>query len=126
MSLNHLISISACVLIAVGIRKRRNRGLHMRIMITAFVIDLLLVGWIEWTRHAVEKSLALQDYPPPGPLLAFHVAVSVMTLVFYVVQLTLGMKIANGAEHRRHLHRNSGGIFVILRLTNLVTSFLIV
>lgn len=82
----HLASSLVVVLLAVGLwfRHRRPR-LHLRLMISAFVLDLLLVLYIEIFRHAVEKVVARVS-----PLLWFHAGVSVGVLLCYVAMILLG------------------------------------
>ncbi len=125
MKITHVLSLVACVIIACGLMNRRDRIRHRACMGAAFTLDLGLVLWIELTRGAVETSLALGSRPIPGPLLAFHIAVSTLTLVLYVVQIVSGTKLFGGRELSRNAHRRAGWTFVTLRATNLVTSFLI-
>lgn len=125
MTASHIVSIFVCILIGWGLYRRHDRVAHRKIMVGAFVIDLGLVLWIEVSRHAVEQSFAMGAYKPPGPLLSFHIVVSILALILYIVQIFIGSRFFAGHAEMRVKHRVCGITFVILRLTNLMTSFLI-
>lgn len=116
----HIISTIIVVALVVGLSLRRRRNIHPKIMFSAFVADLLLVLYIEFTRGAVERVVSGVDL-----LLWFHVSVSVATLVFYVVLIILGRQLLNGREEKRALHRKLAIIFCVLRSVNYVTSFMV-
>lgn len=111
-----IISFLVCVIIVAGLAYRRKRKIHARLMMTAFGIDVALVLYIELTRKAVETALH-----PPHPFVIFHVAISVLVLLLYGVQIFLGMRLMRGGASTR-LHGRVGLIFVVLRLANFVTS----
>lgn len=117
----HLLSSLVVVLIAAGVWcRRRHPHLHIRLMTTAFVCDVLLVLYIEATRHAVETVARATT-----PLIWFHATVSVLVLVAYVAQLTLGRRVLAGVHASRRTHIVVGVTFVTLRSLNYVTSFLV-
>lgn len=117
----HLASTGVVLLLVAGLwfRKREPR-LHFRLMITAFTLDVLLVLYIEFTRHAVEKVAT-----HIRPLLWFHAGVSLGVLVCYVLMFLLGRPMLAGRYETRLLHRTVGVAFVVLRGLNYVTSFMI-
>lgn len=121
MSFFHAASTASLLLVAAGLVSRRRRLLHVRLMLTAFAIDVALLLFIEIRRGAVEKVITAGR-----ALLTFHVAVSVLMLAGYVVQLTLGMRILRGSEGHRRMHALCGACFCVFRLLNYVTSFLVV
>jgi hypothetical protein len=88
-------------------------------MTAAFACDVLLVLYIEATRHAV-ASVAQSAMP----LVWFHAAVSVLVLAAYAAQWTLGRRLAAGARTSRRAHAVVGATFVGLRSLNYVTSLL--
>ena len=49
---------SACILLTIysGLYYRNNRSLHVKIMSTAIIWDLLLIAQIELTRSAIAKA----------------------------------------------------------------------
>ena len=116
----HVASTLVLALVVAGVYYKRDTRRHLRLMIAAFVIDFSLVVYIEATRHAVEKIVQ-----HASPLLWFHVAVSVAVLVAYVAQIQLGRRILAGFVATRALHLQLGLTFLVLRLANYVTSYLI-
>lgn len=122
MSLFFYIASSVVLLIlGFGLIVRKNRDLHIKVMTTAFVLDVLLVLIIEIQRHAVEKVVTQHLQP----ILLFHVIVSLLVVVGYVWQVILGRKILANVPNARTWHMYSGAIFMLLRLTNYVTSFML-
>jgi uncharacterized membrane protein YozB (DUF420 family) len=117
----HILSTLVLVIVAAGfwLRKRRN-AVHIRLMICAFLIDLGLVLYIEFSRNAVQKVAGSTSL-----LLWFHAAVSVMVLVCYVAMIQLGRGILAGHPKARRWHRMLGITFLFLRGLNYVTSYLV-
>jgi len=117
----HLASTAVLILIATGLWfRKRNPQVHLRLMLTAFAADVLLVLYIESTRHAVEKVVA-----HVRPLIWFHAGVSLGVLVCYVMMILLGRPMLAGRYETRTLHRAVGITFVVLRGLNYVTSFMV-
>ncbi len=117
----HLASSLVVVLLAVGLWFRHRRPqLHLRLMISAFVLDLLLVLYIEISRHAVEKVVARVS-----PLLWFHAGVSAGVLLCYVAMILLGRGVLAGQSRSRKWHFVVGLTFVALRSLNYVTSYMV-
>jgi hypothetical protein len=118
----HLASSLVVALLAAGLWLRHRRPqLHLRLMISAFVIDLLLVLYIEVSRHAVEKVVARVS-----PLLWFHAGISVGVLLCYVVMILLGRGVLAGQADSRKWHFAVGMTFVTLRSLNYVTSYMVI
>jgi uncharacterized membrane protein YozB (DUF420 family) len=117
----HLISTSVLVIIAVGFWLRRRRNpIHIRLMISAFLIDLCLLLYIEYSRHAVQKVVA-----STRPLVWFHATVSVVVLLCYVLMIQLGRGVLAGNAMARRRHQMLGIVFVVLRSLNYITSYLV-
>jgi uncharacterized membrane protein YozB (DUF420 family) len=117
----HVGSTLVVLLLAVGLWfRKRNSKIHQRIMLSAFAADLLIVIYIESTRHAVEKVVA-----QVRPLLWFHAGVSVAVLGCYVAMFVLGRRLLAGRIETRKMHRILGFTFVGLRSLNYVTSFMV-
>ena len=133
----HFASTLVLVLIGLGLYYRRQPGVHLRLMTSAFLIDLFLVIYIETTRGAVEAVVTRGK-----GLVWFHAGVSVAVLMLYVAQLTLGWQmlakrqpalavagtappVVPGGSPHRVLHRNLGITFCVLRLLNYVTAFML-
>jgi hypothetical protein len=117
----HLISTLVLVIVAVGfwLRRRRN-AIHIRLMISAFLIDLCLLVYIEYSRHAVQKVVASTH-----PVVWFHATVSVVVLLCYVLMIHLGRGVLAGNPTARKRHQMLGIVFVILRSLNYITSYLV-
>jgi hypothetical protein len=113
-----LASILAVVLILAGLTQRRKKHVHIPLMLTAFLIDISIVVAIELTRGAVASARAKM-----GPLMVVHIIISVLVLVLYAVQIVSGVRKARGRPGRWHGY--TGISFVLLRLGNLVTSYLV-
>jgi uncharacterized membrane protein YozB (DUF420 family) len=131
----HVVSTIVLILIGIGLYYRRQRSMHWKFMAAAFAIDVALVFYIELTRHAVE-TVATQV----KPFIWFHALISVLVLVLYVALAVLGRKMLAGApvaiaagagmsmptdnSHLKHLHRNLGIAFCVLRGLNYVTALM--
>jgi len=113
-----VLSILACLLIAVGLTQRRRRRIHIPLMLSAFVIDLGIVVYIEWDRGAIASAKARM-----GPLMIVHICLSVLVLILYAVQIVTGVRKARGRPARRH--GTTGLCFCVARFGNLITSFLV-
>jgi hypothetical protein len=116
----HTISTLVVVLLIVGVSVRRNRRIHVPIMIAAFAADLASVVAIELSRGAIKKAISA-----PPPLLVFHLTVSVTALAFYVVMFVLGERVRIGATHLQPWHRRAAWVFGTCRTANYVTSWMI-
>ena len=117
----HLASTGVLALIALGLWfRKRNPGVHLRLMLTAFFFDAALVAYIEITRHAVEIVVTRIR-----PLIWFHAGVSLAVLICYVLMILLGRPMLAGKYETRKLHFSVGVAFVVLRSLNYVTSFMV-
>jgi len=117
----HVISTAAVLAIFAGLWFRtRDRRTHKRLMIGAFITDLLTAAYIEITTHVVEQVAREMS-----SLMLFHVVVSVGFIVLYFVMFALGRRLDAGREEARSAHRNIGILFLLLRLANYVTSYFV-
>jgi hypothetical protein len=116
----HILSTGVMAILAAGMYFRGRRpSIHWKLMVTAFVIDVGLVLYIELTRKAIEQI------PQARGLLLFHIAVSLSVIVCYLVMFALGRRLLGGRLDTRIAHRNVGFTFLTLRSLNYVTSFLV-
>ena len=113
------VLIMACIATGLYFRKR-NRRVHVTLMITAFVSDVALVLYIELTRKAVEKVAASNR-----PLIWVHASISLAVIACYVWMILLGTQLFKGREASRGWHRNVGITFCMLRGLNFVTSLML-
>lgn len=114
-----LVSTLILLLILFGLIKRHNRKIHVPVMLSAFALDVGLVLVVEITRHAIEKAVVQTD----NTFLLFHIAVSLLTLVFYALLTVSGFKILKGYNEHLPTHRKLAYYFIAFRLTNYITSF---
>lgn len=112
-------SIIVCLVVLAGYSFRRTRGWHMRLMTSAFVLDMALLLYVELTRNAIKTSVA-----PPHPFVTLHVLISVLVLALYARQLYTGLRFYRGRA-RIGGHGGSGRWFLGLRTANLVTSLFV-
>lgn len=117
----HIASTAVLALILCGLWfRKRNPQIHLRLMVSAFIADVLLVLYIEFTRHAVETVAA-----KVRPMIWFHAGVSLAVLFCYVAMILLGRPMLTGRYETRKLHFAVGIAFVVLRSLNYVTSYLV-
>lgn len=112
------VSIFVCVLLVVGYFNRRKRKIHIPMMLSAFVIDMIIVLIIEFSRGAIKTAQAKM-----GPLMIIHIIISVSVILLYIGQIVSGIKKAKGGTC--NWHGRTGLILLIARLGNLVTSFMV-
>lgn len=116
----HLLSTLVVTIVIAGVLARKRPAIHLPLMVTAFLIDLGIVLYIETTRHAIERVAG-----PAEPLIWFHAAVSTLVLLAYLGQITLGRRILAGRATSRRAHIALGLTFCVLRGTNYVTAFMV-
>ena len=114
-----VLSILVCVLLVVGVLNRRNRRVHIPLMLSAFLTDLGMVLYLEIRRHVIESIPGR----PMTPLLIIHISISTIVLVLYGLQIYTGIQNAKG--RRSPWHAKVGAGFLLLRFGNLITSFMI-
>ncbi len=109
------------LLLATGLyfRTRAPRW-HWKIMVTAFVCDVALVLYIEYTLHAVERVVS-----EVNALIWVHAGISLGVLACYLAMFWLGRSLLHSRMDRRLAHRNVGIAFCCLRGLNYVTSYLV-
>lgn len=120
-----LFSTVILLVIAFGLYKRRQPKVHIPVMGLAFVMDIALVLYIEWTRHAIETFAESVAVPMDKTLLLFHIGVSLVTILLYVALIVSGIRLFRGDAAVRTWHRGLAGAFILFRLTNYATSFFI-
>ena len=90
-------------------------------MFTCFGIDVANVVYIEVRRGAVET--AVRSFTGAAELvLRFHILVSVLTVLCYLVAAATGLRLLYRGEGRR-FHRANAVVFILARTANYVTSF---
>ena len=104
--------------LAIGIVFRHQKKKHMTIMWTCLVADIALLLAIEFSRNAIAQV------GESSGILRFHVWVSAIMIVNYLVAVFTGLRL-NKRGVGRGLHKTNAIIFVICRTLNYVTSFMI-
>lgn len=113
-------SLCIVLLMSAGVIKRRNRKLHVRLMSTAMVWDVILILQIELSRSAILKaSKALSN----SLLLNVHVSIAVATVVLYGFMVYTGRGLLAGKNELRDRHRKLGWVTFSMRILTFITSF---
>jgi hypothetical protein len=118
------IQSSIIVLLMIwGVSKRRVRKLHIKIMSSVIIWDIILILQIELNRGAVAKAskVAKNHW-----LMNLHVAMAVATVLLYFVLIYSGRKLLKGNNEIRSLHQKTGMSAFSLRILTYVTSFFVV
>jgi formate-dependent nitrite reductase membrane component NrfD len=119
---SYLANAAVLALIAFGLYHRHRRRIHVPVMLTCLVVDVVNVIRIELGRKAVEK--ALETATTSGEwLLKFHILVSTLCVVGYLVAAFTGWKLLHGLERYRRVHRGNMVFFLFTRVLNFLTSF---
>lgn len=104
--------------ILFGVWNRKNRRIHIPMMLGCFVADMLLVLVIELNRQAIAQATSTTD-----SFLRFHIAVSVSAVVCYFVALVTGFRRRKGKLVLAH--RVNAILFLFFRGTNWATAFFV-
>ncbi len=110
-------------LMIFGITQAKKRSLHVKIMSTAMIWDIILILQIELSRSAILKASKAMSNPM---LLNIHVSIAVTTVVFYVFMVLTGRKVLAGQNQLMKRHRLLGYTTTVLRALTFATSFLAV
>lgn len=104
----------------IGVYFRRKRSVHIKVMATSIIWDILLVLQIELTRGAINKASKAISNPM---ILNVHVSFAVLTVLFYFAMIYTGRKLIKGDNAVRPLHKKLGWTTLTLRILTFVTSF---
>lgn len=113
--MTHGISLLILIFILLGLHQRRVKKNHILLMLTAFTLDVLLLLYVEVTREAIGTALKV-----PPPFVLFHIGVSVMTLIFYGIQIKTGIKMYKTGV-LSPFHKRGAILFLVFRLSNFLT-----
>lgn len=104
----------------VGIYFHKKRQLHVKIMSTAMIWDVILILQVELSRSAIIKaSKALSN----SSALNIHVSIAVSTVILYVFMVLTGRRVLRGEGHLLKRHRLLGYGTFAMRVLTLITSF---
>lgn len=125
-----LFNILNCLVFAViivGVALHHKRDLHAKMMLTAFVLDLALLLAVELSNSAVAQAFRnVADAGDRTAMTVIHVAFAVGGLVMWFVQIWSGRKIwKEGRMELLPRHARGAKLFMLLRLGNVVTAFMV-
>jgi hypothetical protein len=113
-------SLCIVLLMLAGIVVRRNRKLHIKIMSSAMIWDIILILQIELSRSAILKaSKAVSN----AMILNIHVGIAVTTVLLYGFMVYTGRALLSGRADIRQKHKILGYSTFIMRILTFVTSF---
>ena len=104
----------------LGVYLRKKRSVHIKLMATTIIWDILLILQIELTRSAIIKASKAVSNPM---MLNIHVSIAVLTVLFYFAMIYTGRKFMKGDNSIRPLHKKLGWTTWSLRILTFVTSF---
>lgn len=119
-----LQSISILLLMYVGVIFKRNRRLHVKLMSSAMIWDILLILQIELTRSAIVKA-SESVVGSKSLILNIHVAMAVACVILYGFMVASGRKLLRGENGVRIRHKILGVSTLILRTLVFATSFFV-
>jgi Ca2+/H+ antiporter len=121
------LNVAGLCVIAVGLAYRFRPRRHIPLMLSAFVLDLTNVVLVEVYarqtagRGAVEQGVSA--FTSGGTALQqFHIAVSVLCILAYVVAVVTGTRLYR-RNVGRQVHRANAVVFLATRLSSFITSF---
>jgi uncharacterized membrane protein YozB (DUF420 family) len=112
-------STAVLVLIFSGLAVRRRRRAHIPVMLSAFVLDMASVVWLQVQRRAVQTAVNEMT-----PILAVHVGLAVGTILLYLFMIATGWRLA-ARDAGRGAHRAGAVLFLACRVGTWATSFFV-
>ena len=120
----HAANVGIFLLCVVGAALHHNRRLHVRLMLLAFVLDIGLLLAVELTDSAVGQ--AMQGMSDGAPMIMWiHIAFALGGLIMWGVQIWNGRKVLKGDYSVLKRHALGAKIFMVMRLGNVITAFMV-
>lgn len=113
-------SLIIVVMMIIGIVVHHRRSLHVKIMSSIIIWDILLILQVELGRKAIMKASQAMTNPA---LLNIHVSIAVSTVLLYIVMVITGRKVLAGHSELLPQHKRIGYITFVMRLLTFATSF---
>ena len=113
-------SLCIVLLMLAGIVARKRRQLHVKIMSSAMIWDIILILQIELSRSAILKASKAVTNPL---ILNIHVSFAVSTVILYGFMVYSGRKMLAGDIGIRPKHRILGYSTFLMRILTFITSF---
>lgn len=118
----HFQSIIILIIIYFGLYIRKQRTKHVKTMLLAIALDLVLILQIEISRKAVIQAIK----PSNNPLiLNIHLFFAIGSVILYCLIILSGRKLIMGQNQLRGLHKKIGFCTVIFRTLTSLTSFFV-
>lgn len=113
MTVNMYIATVAWLLLLLGYAMRRNRAIHVPLMLLGISSDILLVLYLQLTKSAVETALSFSL----SSLQQLHIACSSVALILYFPVLFLGFTLLRGraTKSARKLHVRLASTALVFR-----------
>jgi hypothetical protein len=107
-----------------GIYLRCQRAIHIKMMTTAIIWDLILIAQIELTRGAINKAAnSMMLTETTRLILNIHVALAVSSVLLYLCMIITGRKLLKGSLTIRPKHKVLGWTTYVVRILTFITSF---
>ncbi|PIP91858.1 MAG: hypothetical protein COW79_01245 [Bdellovibrionales bacterium CG22_combo_CG10-13_8_21_14_all_38_13] len=119
-----LQSVCILALMYVGVIFKRNRKIHVKLMSSAMIWDILLILQIELTRNAIVKA-SESMLGSKSMILNIHVSMAIACVVLYGFMVFTGRKLLRGEKGIRRKHKALGISTIILRTLVFITSFFV-
>jgi hydrogenase-4 membrane subunit HyfE len=123
MNTTYLFQIQSFLIVAlffIGVYLRKNRNLHVKIMSSAIIWDIILILQIELSRGAIDKASKALTNPM---ILNIHISLAISAVVLYGFMIYFGRKLLQGNNSVKILHGRLGRLTLIIRVLTLITSF---
>lgn len=104
----------------VGVYFRKTRSVHIKVMASSIIWDILLILQIELNRGAINKASKAMNNPM---LLNIHVSIAVTTVLLYFAMIYTGRKMIKGEMKIKPVHKKLGWTTLTFRILTFVTSF---
>ncbi len=117
-------SVCILALMYIGVIFKRNRKLHVKLMSSAMIWDVLLILQIELTRSAIVKA-SESMLGSKSLILNIHVSMAIACVVLYGFMVFTGRKMLRGEYAIRAKHKALGISTIILRTLVFITSFFV-
>ncbi len=105
----------------LGYTQRHTPARHVPLVVTGIIGDFLLVGYLQFTRDAVQTAASFTL----GPLEMIHIGFSTLALVFYIPTAIHGSKIYRGKEEAttREKHKKFAMLALACRTLGFIFMF---
>ncbi|EQC46042.1 hypothetical protein M900_1812 [Bacteriovorax sp. Seq25_V] len=107
-------------LMIFGIYQRTNRKLHVKVMATAIIWDIILILQIELSRSAIGKAVQVLTNTM---MLKIHLFFALGSVILYILMIITGRRLLAGDDDIRSKHKTLGWTTLVFRVLTFVTSF---